>query len=62
MKIGESPRIVCGKCGSGNVVRPVNDPKVDLQCLQCGHTKTSIEYNQPVSVAWTYKQSDTVEF
>lgn len=31
--------ITCSKCKSTNIVNPVNDDKVELLCLDCGHTK-----------------------
>jgi len=30
---------VCGLCGSTNIGRPMNNDRVDIECMDCGHRK-----------------------
>ena len=32
--------ICCSQCGSAQAVKPLNEPKVVVRCLACGHSKS----------------------
>ena len=38
--------ICCSKCGSTNAVRPINNRTIEIQCLDCGHSKLTREAEQ----------------
>lgn len=57
--------LTCSQCGSTNIMKPINDPKVELQCMNCGHTKESQEsqINDPsrefsMDQTWTKTKDD----
>ena len=39
MNTGISSTVRCGKCGSTDIVQPINNADVIYQCRGCGHKK-----------------------
>ena len=45
----------CSKCGSRNVVNPINEPYVTLRCIDCGHEKREPmeKHEASANTVWT---------
>ena len=37
--LNEFKPVQCSECGSRNIVNPINEIRVVLRCLNCGHEK-----------------------
>jgi len=61
MEINVTSKIIeCGKCGSRDIGKPVNDEFIIFQCNHCGHKKLRITQQEIGGQSYTYKQ-DSVE-
>ena len=59
MCVVDIPRkIQCSKCGSQNIVKPVNNDRWIYKCLDCGHTKLNSPPVTIVSEKWVWVKED----
>jgi len=53
--------IQCSKCGSQNIVKPMNERYVLLRCLDCGHeqveAQTVRDHYNTSSVGWGHEKN-----
>jgi peptide subunit release factor 1 (eRF1) len=58
MKAGYPKILKCSKCGSTNIVRPLNEPGVICRCADCGHEEREIKQKGTTEpIEYKYKES-----